>query len=96
MKIEFKNKYNSNQNFAEMESIDYHVSFTKPTGWHSFGEYRYYKIIFNDKTSLIVSSVLINNIEKNFAGLFLIEAKVHNWFLALIMKLILLLSGAGL
>jgi hypothetical protein len=49
--------------FADIASLEYYWNFGKGSGWHSFGEYRYYKILFKDKTEIVITCLMINDIE---------------------------------
>jgi hypothetical protein len=83
--ISFNNPGNKNQQyFDDIISLERYASFVRPTGWHSFGEYRYYKIIFNDKTEFIITCVLVPDIENNLATFLPLEAKKHDRLIALI------------
>jgi hypothetical protein len=70
--------------FADVISVNYYTSFLHSSGRHSFGEYRYYKITFKDKSEFIVTSVLINDIENNIGKLFPVKAETYQRLIALI------------
>ena len=78
------NDVNREYPFYDILSIECFLSFLRPTGWHSFGEYRYYKIIFKDNNQFIITCMLVPNIEDNLATHLPLEVKKHDRLLALI------------
>ena len=72
------------KSFDDVASIKYYSSFVRPSGWHSFGEYRYYQIIFNDSTAFVVTCLMVNRIEDNFGKFLPIEAEKCSRLIALI------------
>ena len=71
--VDFDNKYHefdkkgaiSKYSFLDISRLIRTSSYGRGTGWYSFAEYRYYKIIFNNNDKFIVTCLLVNNIEKN-------------------------------
>ncbi|HEU5052664.1 MAG TPA: hypothetical protein VFT78_06105 [Hanamia sp.] len=49
--------------FEDIDSLQYFYNLGKGSGWNSFGEYRFYKIIFKDKTEMVITCLMINDIE---------------------------------
>lgn len=70
--------------FNDIASLQYYRSLGKNSGWHSFGQYRYYKIIFTDKTEIVITCLMINNIENTLEMLLRIVAEKHTKVLCLI------------
>lgn len=68
--IEYKSKINAKRNFDDILLLEYVASYGGGTGWYSFGEYRYYKIIFKDKSSLIINCLMLKDIKHNVEPLF--------------------------
>jgi hypothetical protein len=66
-----------NYSFDDIESLQYYRSWGKGSGWHSFGEYRYYKIIFKDKTEIVITCLMINDIENTLEMLLRMKAERH-------------------
>ena len=66
-----------NYSFSEIESLQYYRSWGKGSGWHSFGEYRYYKIIFKDKREIVITCLMINDIENTLEMLLRMKAERH-------------------
>jgi hypothetical protein len=63
--------------FDDIMELHYFRSYGKNTGWYSFGEYRFYKIVFNDQNKIIVTCLMINNIENTLESLLQINARKH-------------------
>jgi hypothetical protein len=61
-----------NKKFSEISSIEYHAGYGGGS-WYSFSAYRYFKIIFNDKSEIIITCLMIPNIKAEFNNLFQIE-----------------------
>ena len=61
--------------FSDIISFKYYRSYAKRSGWHSFGQYRYYKIIFTDKTKIVITCLLINDIENTLENLLRLSAE---------------------
>jgi hypothetical protein len=70
--------------FADITCLEYYWNFGKGSGWHSFGEYRYYKIIFKDKTEIVITCLMINDIENTLEMLLRMKAEKHGKVLCLI------------
>ncbi len=60
-------------NFSDIKKIKFFGSYGKGTGLYSFGEYRYCEIILNDKLGLIITCLMVNNIETRLKDEFGIE-----------------------
>ena len=58
----------SRHSFSDISKLIKVSSFGQGTGWYTFSEYRFYRIIFKDNTELILTCLLINQIEKNFGA----------------------------
>ena len=63
--------------FNDIISLDYYRSYGKGSGWHAFGQYRYYKITFKDKTVIFITCLMINNIENTLEMLLRMQANKH-------------------
>jgi hypothetical protein len=70
--------------FSNIIALQYYHNLGKGTGWYSFGEYRYYKIIFNDKKEIIITCLMINDIENTLEILLKVKAEQHAKWLCLI------------
>ncbi|MEO6837729.1 MAG: hypothetical protein ABI261_03355 [Ginsengibacter sp.] len=70
--------------FDDISSLQYYPSLGKGSGWHSFGEYRYYKIIFKDKTEIVITCLMVNDIEDTLEMLLHLKAERHSKVLSLI------------
>ncbi len=70
--------------FNDISLLQYFRSLGKGSGWHSFGEYRYYKIIFKDKTEIVITCLMINDIENTLEMLLRMKAERHAKVLCLI------------
>lgn len=73
-----------NYSFDDIVSLQYYRNLGKGSGWHSFGQYRYYKIIFKDKTEIVITCLMINDIENTMEVLLRIKAETHAKLLCLI------------
>ena len=51
--------------FIEIKELIRRSSYGRSTGWYSFAEYRYYKIVFNDNVEYIITCLLVPQIEQN-------------------------------
>lgn len=58
-------RFNKTINFSvdDINCLQYFVSYGRKTGVYSSAIYRYYKIILNDKTELIITCLMMNDIE---------------------------------
>ena len=63
--------------FNDIISLDYYRSYGKGSGWHAFGQYRYYKITFIDKKEIIITCLMINDIENTIEMLLRMGATKH-------------------
>ncbi|HEY1019046.1 MAG TPA: hypothetical protein VGE25_08620 [Sediminibacterium sp.] len=63
--------------FDQIKSLHYYNSYASGTGWHSFGQYRFYKIAFNDETEIFVTCLMVNSIEKTIPMLLRIDGEKH-------------------
>jgi hypothetical protein len=59
--------------FDDIHTVQHFASYGGGTGVYSFGEYRYFKIIFKDKVEVIVTCLMINNIKNTLANLLEVE-----------------------
>jgi hypothetical protein len=55
--------------FDDIHTVQHFASYGGGTGAYSFGEYRYFKIIFKDKVEVIITCLMINNIKNTLADL---------------------------
>ncbi len=67
-------KYNSplrelKYSFDDIYTVQHFASYGGGTGVYSFGEYRYFKIIFKDKVEVIITCLMINNIKNTLTNL---------------------------
>jgi hypothetical protein len=63
--------------FDDISNLDYYRSRGKGSGMHAFGEFRYYKLTFKDKTEIIVTCIMINQIEYVLEALLGIKAETY-------------------
>ncbi len=70
--------------FNDIVSLQYYRSYGKGSGWNSFGMYRYYKIIFTDKTEINITCLMVNDIENTIENLLRIKAEKHFKLLCLV------------
>ena len=70
--------------FDDITILHYYVSYGRGTGWYSFESYRYFRIVFNDKSEVIITCLMINRIEKKLEQLFGVKAEKHLRVLAII------------
>jgi hypothetical protein len=70
--------------FTDITSLQYFRNLGKGSGWNAFGQYRYYKIIFNDKNEIYITCLMINDIENTLERLLRITAERHAKLLCLI------------
>lgn len=70
--------------FSDIEALHYYRNLGKGSGWNSFGQYRYYKIIFHDRNEIVITCLMINNIENTLEGLLKMKAETHAKLLCLI------------
>lgn len=61
-----KNNYSESFSFSDIESIERVSSYAFGSYWYSFDEYRYYQVYLKNKIRLIITCMMINNIEENF------------------------------
>ncbi|RYE58059.1 MAG: hypothetical protein EOP48_04425 [Sphingobacteriales bacterium] len=61
--------------FMDIDQVEYHASFGGGSGWYSFGEYRFYKITFNDGYSINISCLMMKSIKYTFEPLLGIRAE---------------------
>ena len=73
-----------NYSFQDIDTLHYYYSYVKNTGWHSFGSYRYYKIIFRDSVELIITCFMINDIENTLEQLLGVKAGRRGQLLCLL------------
>ncbi len=70
--------------FSDIISMDYYRNLGKGSGWNSFSMYRYYRIVFKDKTEVVITCLMINDIENTLEMLLRIKAERHSKLLCLI------------
>ena len=70
--------------FGDILSLEYYCCYIKGTGWHSFGQYRFYKIVFSDSYQMFITCLMINDIEHVLPYLLDIEPQKHLRILPLI------------
>ena len=70
--------------FDNIISLQYYRNLGKGSGWNSFGEYRYYKIIFNDNKEAFITCLMINDIENTLEMLLKMQAEKHSKLLCLL------------
>jgi hypothetical protein len=75
---------NFTYSFNDIAALHYYHSYLISSGFHSFGGYRYYKIIFRDENNFIITSLMINDIEKTLEQLFKIKAGEHAQLISLL------------
>lgn len=49
--------------FNEIKRLERVASYGKGTGWYSFSEYRYCKIILDDDSTIVITCLMVNKIE---------------------------------
>ncbi len=74
---------NSKYSFQDISTLHYYYSYVKNSGWHSFGVYRYYKIIFRDGKEIIITCLMMSNIDKILEDLLGIKAGKHGQLICL-------------
>lgn len=62
-------------NFNDIKIIERVASYGKGTGWYSFAEYRYYKIIFNDGVYIVITCLMVHDIDNVLKKLFKKESE---------------------
>lgn len=72
--------------FNDIKKIERVASYGKGTGVYSFSEYRYYNIILNDDTKIVITCLMINDIEKTLKNLLKREIEKKFKLLAFISK----------
>jgi hypothetical protein len=76
--IDFKSKKGEiSYSFDQIKSVHYYCSYAFGSGWHSFGQYRYYKIIFEDGNQIFITCLMVNSIEKVIPMLLRINEEKH-------------------
>jgi hypothetical protein len=70
--------------FDDIVSLEYYWNFGKGSGWNSFGQYRYYKIMFKDNTQIVITCLMINDIENTLEMLLRMKAEKYGKVLCLI------------
>jgi hypothetical protein len=63
--------------FEDIYSLQYFYNLGKGSGWNSFGEYRFYKIIFKDKTEMVITCLMINDIDHTLEMLLGMKSEKH-------------------
>ena len=72
--------------FNEIRRIVATASYGKGTGYYSFSEYRYCKIIFNDNSKIIITCLMVNDIDNTLEKLLKKEVEKTFTLLAAIGK----------
>jgi len=66
--------------FNDIASLEYYTSFGRGTGWYSFENYRYYRIVFRDQTELPITCLMMNKIQEKVEPLLGIKAEKNHTF----------------
>ncbi len=61
--------------FSEIKLLEYYVSYARKTGIYSFARYRYYKIVLTNGDVIVVTCLMINDIENTIESLLRIKAE---------------------
>jgi len=59
--------------FSEISELIRTSSYGRGSWWYSFGEYRYYKLVFKNNTEYIITCLLVPQIEKDLVAKFGVE-----------------------
>lgn len=70
--------------FSDITLLQYYWNFGKGSGWNSFGMYRYYKIFLKDGTTIVITCLMINDIENTLETLLRMESEKHGNILCLL------------
>lgn len=70
--------------YLDIRSLIYFRNLGKGSGWNSFAQYRYYKIIVKDNTEIIITCLMINDIENTIPMLLGMKAEWQAKLLCLI------------
>jgi hypothetical protein len=73
-----------NYTFDDIASLEYYRPYGIGSGWNSFGQYRYYKIMLKDKTEVFITCLMVNDIENTLENLFHKKAIKHFKFINLV------------
>ena len=72
------------RSFDQINSMHYYGSYGRGSGVYSFESYRYVRIVLNDGSQIIITCLMVNNVEKRLEGLTGIKMEKHLRVLALI------------
>ncbi len=75
---------NLEYSFDDIQVLHYYYSYAKGSQHFSFGDYRYYKIIFRDSTEIIITCLMVNHIEYIIEMLLGIKAGQHSQLICLL------------
>lgn len=70
--------------FQEIKSLIYFNNYGNNTGFYSFAEYKFFRIIFNDGNFINVTCLMMKNIKNELPQLLNIQSERNTQFLALI------------
>lgn len=74
--ISYRNfSHTINFSVDDIRHLQYFVSYGKQTGVYSFAIYRYYKIVLKDKSQIIITCLMINDIENTLEMLLKLKAE---------------------
>jgi hypothetical protein len=62
-------------NFSDIKLLEYYVSYARKMGIYSFARYRYYKIILSNDEEIVITCLMINDIENTLEVLLQIKAE---------------------
>jgi|GEM_PF-812051 len=82
--IYYSPKKNVTYPFQEIKSLIYFNNYGSNTGFYSFAEYKFFRIIFNDGNFINVTCLMMKNIKNELPQLLNIQSERNTQFLALI------------
>jgi len=77
-------KKNVTYPFQKIKSLIYFNNYGNNTGFYSFAEYKFFRIIFNDGNFINVTCLMMKNIKNELPQLLNIQSERNTQFLALI------------
>lgn len=77
-------KKNISFSFNDIASVTNYSSYGRNAGWYSFAAYRYCKITLVNNTEIIITCLMINDIENTLEALFKIKCKKELQFICFI------------
>ena len=77
-------KKNVTYPFQEIKSLIYFNNYGNKTGFYSFADYKFFRIIFNDGNFINVTCLMMKNIKNELLQLLNIQSERNTQFLALI------------